>query len=328
MNNIQLLIGKGSKFYDYTNLISKITWSGRKGAAPRNLTAVLADSEGYSQGRASVNCGDGQLAIFKTGGKERFRGLIMSDTYGSSRQLTIKAYDMCVYLANNKDSFSFKKKRADQIFRKCCKKLKLKVGTATNTKYKIPELVKKGTTAWDVIQDALSQTYRATGRRYYVYAQGNKLYLSRRKANSKAIVFDPASNIESYERTRSIENTKTRVKMVTSEGKTKKTWRNKALEKKIGRFQEYVSVDEKATATQLKKQVKVFKADQSVVSQTMKITGPGDITLKAGSCVYVKIPHIKTERILYIDEDTHTFENGSHKMTLKLTYAKSIDAAG
>lgn len=328
MNNLQLLIGKGSTFHDYTQLVSKITFTGRKGAAPRTMTAVLLDSEGYSQGRASVYCGDGKLAVLKVGGKERFRGLIMSDTYGSSRQLTIKAYDMCVYLANNKDSFSFKKKRADQIFRKCCKKLKLKVGTATNTKFKISELVKKNTTAWDVIQDALSQTYTSTGRRYYVYAQGNKLYLKRRKASNKMLVFDPGSNIDSYERTRSIENTKTRVKMTTSDDKTKKTWVNKSLEKKIGRFQEVISVDEKITKTDLKKKVKVFKSDQSTVSQSLKVTGPGDISLIAGGCVYVKIPHIKTERIMYIDEDTHTFENGSHKMTLKLNYAKTIDAAG
>ena len=31
---------------------------------------------------------------------------------------------------------------------------------------------------------------------------------------------------------------------------------------------------------------------------------------------------------MYVDEDTHTFEKGSHKMTLKLNYAGDIDSAG
>lgn len=320
MNNIQLLIGRGSTFKDCTELVNRITFSGRKGAAPRTLEVVLLDSEGYSHGRSGVDCSSGQLAIFLVNGKEVFRGLIMTDNAGNGRTVKFKAYDNCVYLSNNKDSFSYKKKRADQIFKDCLKKLGLKAGSVKKTKHKISEITKKGTTYWDVIQEALSQTYKATGRRYYVSSSGGKISLLQRKAKTSMKVFDTDTGISDYERSRSIENTRTRVKMTTSKDKTKKTWKDKSLEKKIGRFQDVVSVDEKVTATELKKQLATFKEEKAVVSQSLKITGEGDISLRAGGCIYAKIPGIDTEQIMYIDEDTHVFENGSHKMTLKLNY--------
>ena len=328
MYNLSLLVGRGSTYYDYSNLINKVTWTGRKGAAPRSITVSLMDSEGYSQGRAAVNCGEGQTCILSLNKKEIFRGLLMADAYSSKRMLTLKASDDCVRLSNNKDSFSYKKKRADQIVRDCLKKLGLKAGTIVNTGFVIGELVKKNTTYWDVIQEALSRTYKATGKRYYLYAEKGKIYLKRRTVGSKVLVFDPTTNVESYERKRSIEKARTRIKLTTSKGKTKKSYTNTALEKKIGMFQQIDNVDEDATATELNQRISVFKQEESVVSQELSVTGVGDVSLIAGGCVYVKIPHLSTKRVMYIDEDTHTFEKGCHKMTLKLNYAKTIDAAG
>ncbi len=326
--NLSLLIGRGSVYYDYTNLLQRVVFSGRKGAAPRTANITLMDSEGYSQGRAEVNCGSGQICLLSYNKQEIFRGLIMTDSYNNKRLLTIKASDDCIRFTNNKSSFSYKKKRADQIVRDCIKKLGLKAGSIAKTGYTIGEIIKKNTTYWDVIQEALSRTYKATGRRYYLYASKGKIYLKRRTAGSKVLELDPATSVETYERKRSIEKTRTRIKLTTSKGKTKKSYKNTNLEKKIGMFQTVDNVDEDATATELKQRISVFKTEESVVSQELTISGPGDISLRAGGCVWVKIPHISTNRVMYIDEDTHTFEKSGHKMTLKLNYAKTIDSAG
>ena len=37
----------------------------------------------------------------------------------------------------------------------------------------------------------------------------------------------------------------------------------------------------------------------------------------------MRMPEIDTKRIMFIEEDTHTFENGYHSMDLKLTYEKA-----
>lgn len=151
MNKITLKIGKNGTYKNISELIQKVSVTGRRGDAPRTLSATLFDSEQFA--RASANSGEGQQVFFYCDKSEIFRGLLMTDSRSSKRTLTIKAYDNCVYLCNNKGSFSFKKKSATYIFKYCLKKLGLPLGSAVNTGHIIGELVKKNTTYWDVIEE-------------------------------------------------------------------------------------------------------------------------------------------------------------------------------
>lgn len=323
---IKFLAGIGKNFYDMSELVVKATLSGRKGSAPRSLSVTLADSEEH--GRSKINCGKGYLCTFYKNDKELFRGLIMTDDAGSKRQLTIKAYDNCIYLSNNKDSFSYKNKRADEIFVDCLKRLKLPIGKVSNTGHVIGELVKPRTTYWDVIQDALSQTYASTGKRYYVSSAKGKISLKRRKEQANIPVLDVETNIETYSRKRSIYNSRTRLKLTTSKGSVKKEYVNSSLEKQIGMFQDVDSVDEDITANELQQRINTFKEEKALVERSLEVNGTGIASVISGNCVYVRIPQISTKRLMYVDEDTHTFEHGCHKMKLKLNYASDIDKAG
>jgi len=320
MNNLKFTIGKGSTHYDVSQLVQKVTWSGRKGSAPRTVEVVLMDTE--QMDRAIVNCAEGQTCVLYENKKELFRGLLMTENYSSKRTLTLKAYDNCIYLANNKGSFSFKKKRADEIFKWCLKKLGLKAGTVANTGHKIGELVKQATTYWDVIEDALAQTYSATGKRYYVVSEKGKISLILRNVPSNSTVLKPETNTENYEFSRSIYDTRTRISLKTSKGKEKKSYKDTALEKKIGVFAEMSTVDEKITSTELKSRINTFKKEKNVISKSLSWTGTGDSTIKAGGCVYADLTEVGTKRYLYVDEDTHTWEKGAHTMKLKMNYEK------
>mgnify|MGYP000069681076 CR=1 FL=1 len=94
----------------------------------------------------------------------------------------MKAYDNAYYLANNKDSFSYANKTASQIFNDCMARLGMR-GEAVDTGYIIPELPKGKTTYYDVMLDALSTTYKATGERFYISSENGTIYL--RKACGK-----------------------------------------------------------------------------------------------------------------------------------------------
>lgn len=321
MNNIKMMIGKGTTYKVVTNLVQKVTISGRRGDAPRTLSATLADSEQFS--RASVaNSGEGNEVLFYLGGKEVFRGLLMTDSRNNKRILTIKAYDNCIYLCNNKGNFSFKKKTATYIFKYCLKKLGLKLGSAVDTKHKIGELIKKATTYWDVIEDALSQTYYATGIRYYVSSEKGKVYLRKRQEQTTMPLLKLDSNIESYSMSRSIYKTRTRLTLVTSKKATKGSFVNESLEKKIGKFADVQTVDEDVTKTELKQKINTFKKNVSVIDRELSITALGDIRCVSGKCAYIQLSPVGTKRVMYIEEDSHTFENGHHMMSLKLSYEK------
>lgn len=247
----------------------------------------------------------------------------MTDSRSSKRTLTIKAYDNCVYLCNNKGSFSFKKKSATYIFKYCLKKLGLPLGSAVNTGHIIGELVKKNTTYWDVIEDALSQTYYATGIRYYVSSEKGKIYLRKRQEQTSMPILSLNSNIQSYDMSRSIYKTRTRLTLVTSKNAKKGSFVNSSLEKKIGKFADIQTVDEDVTKTELNQKISTFKKDTSIVDQELSVTATGDTRCVSGKCAYVQISPIGAKRIMFIEEDTHTFENGHHKMNLKLSYEKT-----
>lgn len=321
MNKITLKIGKNGTYKNISELIQKVSVTGRRGDAPRTLSATLFDSEQFA--RASANSGEGQQVFFYCDKSEIFRGLLMTDSRSSKRTLTIKAYDNCVYLCNNKGSFSFKKKSATYIFEYCLKKLGLPLGSVVNTGHIIGELVKKNTTYWDVIEDALSQTYYATGIRYYVSSEKGKIYLRKRQEQTSMPILSLNSNIQSYDMSRSIYKTRTRLTLVTSKNAKKGSFVNSSLEKKIGKFADIQTVDEDVTKTELNQKISTFKKDTSIVDQELSVTATGDTRCVSGKCAYVQISPIGAKRIMFIEEDTHTFENGHHKMNLKLSYEKT-----
>ena len=323
MNKLTLMIGRGTTFYDITDLVQKVIWSGRRTSAPRTLDLTIFDSEKLSQ-RVPSNCGEGQTVTFHENGKELFQGLLMrEERRGQGRTLTLKCYDVCVRFTNNKDSFSYKKKRADQIVSDCCKRLGLTVGTLANTKHVIGELVKSATTYWDVIEDALSQTYKSTGIRYYVSANAGKVSLIKRVEQSTMQIMELNTNVTNYAHTRSIESTRTRLKLVTAGGQTKSNATVTGMEAKIGQFQEMETVDSKITNTEVKQRIQVFKTEQGVINESLKIWALGDSSIKSGGCVFANLPNVGTNRIMYIEEDTHTWEKGAHTMTVTLDYAKT-----
>ncbi|MBU5680075.1 SH3 domain-containing protein [Blautia sp. MSJ-9] len=321
MNEIKVKIGKNGTYTNVTKLVKKVTVAGRRGDAPRTLTAILSDSEQYT--RATANSGEGQNVFFYSKKKELFRGILMTDNRSNKRTLSIKAYDNCIYLCNNKGNFSFKNKTATYIFQYCLKQLGLPLGAAANTVYVIGELIKKNTTYWDVIEDALSQTYYATGIRYYVSSEKGKIYLRKRREQTSMPLLSLDTNIKTYEMSRSIYNTRTRLTLITSKGNSKGSTIDSALEKKIGRFSDIESVDEDITQTEINQRIKTFKMEKGIIDKDLKVSATGDTRCVSGKCAYVKISPLGVERIMFIEEDTHTFENGHHTMDLKLSYDKT-----
>ena len=81
MNKITLKIGKNGTYKNISELIQKVSITGRRGDAPRTLSATLFDSEQFV--RASANSGEGQQVFFYCDKSEIFRGLLMTDSRSS-----------------------------------------------------------------------------------------------------------------------------------------------------------------------------------------------------------------------------------------------------
>ena len=328
MAKIQLLVVKDKKTIDMTNLVQSVRWSGRKGSSARTITVTMIDDDGYRHARSGIDVADGNQCVFLVDGKERFRGILMNQNQGDKKQLKFKAYDNGIYLANNKDTFVYKNKTADQVFSDVCSRFGIPTGEVAKCSYKIPELTKSKTTGQDAVLDALGLDYKATGTRHFISSDKGKLSLLQRKDQVISFVVDGDANLYGYSYTKSIESIKTRVRMISKEGTTLAEKSNSALEQKIGIFQEIQQPDESLTKAQVKDLVgSVLDAlDDPEETLTLNILGDPDVI--SGKAILVKIPHLGISRAYYVDSDDHAFEDNMHTMSLTLTTAAEIKKEG
>ena len=322
---ICLILVKEEKYYDITQLVEQIQWKGRKGSSCRTLNATLIDDDGYQHARSHIDVEQGNQCLFYYDGVELFRGIIMTQTQNNSKKMTFTAYDNGIYLANNKDTFVYENKTASEIFRDCCTRFQIPMGEVAECTYKIPELTKSKTTAFDTIADALSLDFDATGIRHYITSEKGILNLTTRRENILQWVIEVGQNISSYTYSKSIESIKTRVKMVSKEGTTIAEKSNSELEKKIGIFQEIEKPEESLTTAQIKDIVNSILNEKSTPERTLSLEAIGIIEVVSGIGVYVIIPELELSRTFYVDEDTHTFQDNFHKMSLKLNYANDVE---
>lgn len=328
MAKIQLLVVKDKKTIDMTNLVQSVRWSGRKGSSARTITVTMIDDDGYRHARSGIDVADGNQCVFLVDGKERFRGILMNQNQGDKKQLKFKAYDNGIYLANNKDTFVYKNKTADQVFSDVCSRFGIPTGEVAKCSYKIPELTKSKTTGQDAVLDALGLDYKATGTRHFISSDKGKLSLLQRKDQVISFVVDGDANLYGYSYTKSIESIKTRVRMISKEGTTLAEKSNSALEQKIGIFQEIQQPDESLTKAQVKDLVGSVLDTLDDPEETLTLNILGDPDVISGKAILVKIPHLGISRAYYVDSDDHTFEDNMHTMSLTLTTAAEIKKEG
>ncbi len=315
MSDISLILYRDGKTFDISELVESIKWKGRKGSAARSVSISLLDCKGAQSG---IDVTKGHQLIFSYKGKELFRGMIMSQQQSESFKMPITAYDNGIYLSNNKDTFVYENKTVHDIFIDVCKRFGIKYSDVAKTSYKIPELTKSKTTAWDAILDAISQDFKATGTKYYVNSSKGVLSLIKRRENILQWVLETGGNIMSYTYKKSIEDIKTRLKILSDEDKVYAVKKNTELEKKIGIFQDIEKKDDDLSEAKLQEHIKETLKEISTPEISLSVETLGIPDVISGVGVYVIIDELGIKRTFYVDEDTHTFKGGSHTMNLAL----------
>ena len=325
MDEISLIVLKGGQAEEISQLVERVKWHGRKGSSARTLSATLIDDDGYQHARSEIEVEQGCQCILFYNGEELFRGIIMSQAQNSKKKLTFTAYDNGIYLANNKDTFVYENKTASDIFRDCCKRFGMPVGEVSECSYRIPELTKAKTTAFDAIADAMSLDFGATGIRHYVSSSKGKLSLLTRRENILQWVIETGANLTSYTYSRNIEAIKTRVKIISREGTTLAEKSLPSLEKKVGILQGVEQPDESLSKAQVDDLIERILNEKSTPKRSWSLEAVGIPEVISGIGVYIIIPELGLSRTFYVDEDTHIFEDGKHTMSLTLNYATDLD---
>lgn len=326
--NLTIYKNGSSSGIDITQLVESIKWAGRRGSPTRTLTVSLLDDDGYKHERSGIDVEEGWQCIFKYDGTELFRGIFMTQGNSDSKTGEYKAYDNGIYLSNNRDTFVYESKTATDVFKDVCTRFGLPTGDVASCSYSIPDLTKKKTTGWDAIEDALSLEFENTGTRFFVVSENGSLCLRKRKENILQWVLEVGANISKYKFTKSIENVKTRIKLLSDEGTVLAEEKDAELESKIGIMQDVETPDETLNSAQIKALAKSLLQEKKTPSRKMTLNNVlGLPEVISGVGVFVIIPHISVSRTLYVESDTHTFKDNMHTMSLQLSFASDMGTA-
>lgn len=321
---MRLLVAKGGATYDMTPLVESVTWSGRKSSAPRTLEVSMLDSDRLGHNRPGIDVEEGHQCAFYWDDRELFRGIFMRQQQKKGRVATFKAYDNAVYLANNSDTFVYKKQTATQIFNDICTNFSW-AHTAVDTGYVITDHTMPNTSAIDCIWSALAKTYKATGNRYYVVSDKGVLKLIARADNVKQWVIEEGSNLLDFEREKSIEEVRTRVKLLSDANQVLAEAVSGGVESKIGVMQHTEDSDAKESRAKLQSIADALLNNlvRPKESFTLECLGIPDVT--SGIAVWVRVPFLNLQQTFYVDEDSHTFEMNAHTMSLTLNATNDVE---
>lgn len=292
--------GDSTKFNHTLNLTLNMTQDGRKRA---------------------LTFSEGDVLVFRSYGVVRFIGYVFAQERSSSGTVTITAYDSNVYLAKSTDSRIFKNKKASDIVRALAKDFEITTGAIADTGYVIPFLRMSNKTLYDMVLTALTLTRRQTGKRYFIGNDKGKLTLVEGVKTPKRYIFKDGENLISATYSRSIEDTKTQVKVIGGkQGKeTVVTVKNNTARKKYGVLQALELMDEKATASQVKQRATTLLKEQSAVSEQFNVEVVGVPEVDIGTAVYIQNAMTNTNGAFYVTSVTHTYSAGLHTMSLELT---------
>lgn len=121
---------------------------------------------------------EGDPCRFSVGGTPVFYGFIFEKSRKGSNPKIIKvtAYDQLYYL-KNKDTYVYTNKTATELIQMIAEDFQLRLGSLSDTGYEIASRVEDDQTLFDIIQNALDETLKATGQIYVLYDDAGKLTL-------------------------------------------------------------------------------------------------------------------------------------------------------
>lgn len=301
-------------------LIVRVKWSGDIMQAARKLEVELSNTIGGKFRTFDVQ--EGAEIVFIHRDVELFRGVLFSDKINNMGKHTFVAYDANTYLVRNEDTVKLLKETGDAFIRRMCAKFGIPVGHIASMGYVIPKMIFRDVTLWDMFTMVITETRRRTGKIFVISCENGRFCLRERKTNAIQWVLENGVNLLEAEYERSIEDTRTAVK-VTGENKKKKeivaTVSNPALVKIYGMMQHVEDVSGESTQAQLDTLARELLKQLGTIDDAASVKALGKADVFAGKAVYVKETMTQIIGGYYVATDKHEFFGNYHEMEVKLS---------
>lgn len=264
----------------------------------------------------------GSMIRITAGEREIFTGFIFSITTTKAKTLEIVCYDVLRYL-KNKDTYSIGKgKTASDIFKTVCGRLELETGTIDKATWPQPPKVYESTGGFDIIREVIGNALAHEKRYYVLIPEGKKIGFRNIENLRSDIIIDEENGEIDFKHNANIDQeTYNKIKIISEDAKTWKSYRNDSHIKQWGLIQyseKYGNpVKEDDLPGLLDKLAELYDRPK----QTLSLTCFGNWNVRAGTGVHIRFNQFKSfdeGQGYYVRECTHKVKNAHHEMQLDL----------
>lgn len=262
---------------------------------------------------------EGDICRFSVDGTSVFCGFVFEKSRSGSdnKKIKVTVYDQLYYL-NNKDYFQYENKTAAEVVRMLAEDFGLNAGTIEDTGYKIAGRTEDNKSLFDIIQNALDETMKATARLYVLYDKAGKLTLSDIRNMKLDFVVDEDSAGDYDYKSSIADNTYNKVRLF-REGTEPVTVKDKENIAKWGVLQ-YVEKVDAENANFNSMGVSLLKLYNTKTRSLSIKNVLGDIRVRAGVLlpVILGLGDMNLANYMQVESVKHSFKEGQHLMELKL----------
>ena len=315
------LIKDTGTIYDISNACARIIWKGSASEASRSVDFDYINAP-YDKtvNLPGISTGD-YISLEDTKEGEIFFGQIFGvEKSSQTGTITFTAYDMMKHLLESTGQYNFKNLTAEAIASQVCADIQVPIRHLHPTGVNIASMICDKMKMYDIVMAAYTKAHKITGDKYFamIYKRGLGVYKTEWAV--KGFTLSEDSNIYASSISERMDDIKNKVLIFDDKGKQVGEVKDDGSIKKFGIFQEIYSKEEGIDPTTGAKNLLKIKPTQAI-----KISAIGDINCL--SCYFVEVKDTATglSGKYWIASDSHTFENGTHKMELELKFDSLMD---
>ena len=302
---------------DITDIVATITWAGSAYSAARSVEFTLLNPAGDSHFSIPTPALGDVIKLYDDKNLLFYGKLIKRSRTGEAGTKSFLAYDLMWYLLKNKATYKFRKKKPEQIAALVCKDLKIKTKNIAKTNVKISKIFFQNREYYNIILAAYTKAKQKKGIKYQPIMDGKYFSVIKKGSLIDLEIYQNEGITESsYEE--SLESMVNKVVIYNSKNKNIGTVSNKNWVKTYGTMQDSISVDKGNGQKQAKNTL-------AGIDKSASITAIGDLRCLDGYGLKIHDTDSGLSGTFWIENDTHTFENGVHMMTLELAFKNVME---
>lgn len=311
-----ILVHKGQ---DITEYVSSFSWGGSRAEVARKLELSVINAPLDKNITPLIIGLADPIYLFEDDGKtELFRGFVTErEASSATGTVTYTAYDLLYYTLKSSATYNFSGKTAEVITQAVCDDMEIPVGSLAQTGLS-QKLIVSDKSIYDIIMQAYTQAYQKNGKQYRVTAKRGLLNVEEMGGVVCDIELAEDSNITSSKYRESLNNMVNKVRIYDGEGNPVGVVQNDG-DLKYGIFQKTYTKEEGKDATTTAKSMfngveKTFELQ--CVNYNGAVTGAGAVVRDSSTGL---------RGLVWIDADTHTWQNGVATMSLTVTLKQMMD---